>query len=164
MFKVKKIFFSIITILLIFSLSGCSKSDSKKNEPSKPVKKETENDSKKNDIDVHTKFEKGLDELGIDYEIKDVDYTMIGASSGKRYVYNSGTNSIELYEFKDENETYQKVVSSGMLTVGDFGDFPARANNGLVLTLVDLSRDIKMFSDTVEHKDEIIKLFLSLKK
>ena len=90
---------------------------------------------------------------------------MVGANFGKRYSYNNSTNNIELYDFDEKNETYLKVLNSGLLTVPDFGNFPARATNGLVLTMWDLSnmKNLESFSDTVEHRDEIINLFQSLK-
>lgn len=86
--------------------------------------------------DAFSDFEAALSENGIAYTEKvRMAAELIGGVDG--YKYKTPDYNIEVYTFDPSSDAYLTAEKDGIVTMEDFGSFPAYAHNGMVLVQTD---------------------------
>lgn len=86
--------------------------------------------------DSFSDFEAALSENGIAYTEKvRMAAELIGGVDG--YKYKTPDYNIEVYTFDPSSDAYLTAEKDGIVTMEDFGSFPAYAHNGMVLVQTD---------------------------
>lgn len=110
--------------------SGASSAVSSSSEPVSSVSSSASVD------DAFSDFEAALSENGIAYTEKvRMAAELIGGVNG--YKYKTPDYNIEVYTFDPSSDAYLTAEKDGIVTMEDFGSFPAYAHNGMVLVQTD---------------------------
>lgn len=143
----KKIILSLLIVIFIFTMTGCSEN--------KTTNKTAANSKEKSSYSL-SDFTKEYEELGIDAQKTDVAYSMVGAKDGIKYIANSNDEAygLEVYKFDQNSDAYKKAEKNQQLTLEDMDmSLNATVKNGYALIL----------DESYPKHDEIIELFNKLR-
>ena len=129
-FIMEKTFTIIAVAVLLCSLvicTSCNNNESSNNADTniadtnntdKNIFEEEPFEDTKHNVDVFADFENSLSESGIAFEKIQKAADMIGAVEG--YGYKIGEDTVELYKFDVESDSYKNAVATGKISLVDY--------------------------------------------
>jgi len=105
------------------------------------------------DDPIYLQIKDGLNNLGMNYAEIPVTADLIGAEKAVRYKFDDDT-LIEIYKFDENSDAFKKVKENKEITIEGAGSAPVD----------EVSENLALYIEgDIKNKDEIIKLFKSLK-
>jgi len=105
------------------------------------------------DDPIYLQIKEGLNSLGMNYAEIPVTADLIGAEKAVRYQFDDNT-LIEIYKFDENSDAFKKVKENKEVTIEGAGSAPVD----------EVSENLALYIEgDIKNKDEIIKLFKSVK-
>ncbi len=105
------------------------------------------------DDPIYLQIKEGLNNLGMNYAEIPVTADLIGAEKAVRYQFDDNT-LIEIYKFDENSDAFKKVKENKEVTIEGAGSAPVD----------EVSENLALYIEgDIKNKDEIIKLFESVK-
>lgn len=105
------------------------------------------------DDPIYLQIKEGLNSLGMNYAEVPVTADLIGAEKAVRYQFDDNT-LIEIYKFDENSDAFKKVKENKEVTIEGAGSAPVD----------EVSENLALYIEgDIKNKDEIIKLFKSVK-
>lgn len=102
-------------------------------------------------LEVFRQFEKGLEELGLEYSNYSTLAEDIGAIESIRYRFENGT--LEIVVFDKNSNIYAEIETTGQITL---------ESTGQTLELDGVRNGLILLMDDMENKEDILRIFNSL--